>query len=83
MVIIRDRDDSSAIASRVEGTRKLIGVDVPVFDVYADGVSPLARLMSGIYFGDFVSVYLAFLWDEDPSANRQFEDIHKEIGAHP
>ena len=35
--------------------------------VWAEGPSPLARVLSGVAFGDLVSVYLAILYQTDPT----------------
>jgi glucose/mannose-6-phosphate isomerase len=67
VVFIRDRDDSGELKGRIEAVKGAIG-SAPIYDVYADGDSPMARLWTGIYFGDFVSVYLGLLWEQDPTS---------------
>jgi glucose/mannose-6-phosphate isomerase len=81
VVMIRDRNDTARISSRVDITRKLIGSEVPVYEIYADGESSMARLWSGIYFGDFVSLYLALLWDEDPSSSRMIDSLNEQLAT--
>jgi hypothetical protein len=41
----------------------------------------MARLWSGIYFGDFVSLYLALLWDEDPSSSRMIDSLNEQLAT--
>jgi glucose/mannose-6-phosphate isomerase len=35
--------------------------------VWAEGPSPLARVLDSVVFGDLVSVYLAILYQTDPT----------------
>ncbi|MEK7817717.1 MAG: bifunctional phosphoglucose/phosphomannose isomerase, partial [Actinomycetota bacterium] len=44
------------------------------------GESRLARLFSGIYLGDYVSLYLAVLGGVDPSPVARIEDLKKRLG---
>jgi glucose/mannose-6-phosphate isomerase len=40
---------------------------VPSYVVSIDGPTPLCQMLTGVYFGDYVSYYLAILQDVDPS----------------
>lgn len=51
---------------RVEALKSLIGQTANIHEVRARGESLLARIMSLFIFGDFVSVYLAYLQQVDP-----------------
>ncbi|HEX5323062.1 MAG TPA: bifunctional phosphoglucose/phosphomannose isomerase [Capsulimonadaceae bacterium] len=79
VVMIRDRKDTSKIATRVDTTKRLIGAGIPIHDVYADGESALARLWTGVYYGDFVSVYLALVWGEDPTVIPSIDALKVEL----
>ena len=35
--------------------------------MWAEGSTPLARVLSGVAYGDLVSVYLAILYQTDPT----------------
>jgi len=79
VVMIRDRKDTSKIAARVDITKRLIDAGIPIHDVYADGESALARLWTGVYYGDFVSVYLALVWGEDPTVIPSIDSLKAEL----
>lgn len=79
VVMIRDRKDTAKIAARVDTTKGLIDGSIPVHDVYADGESALARLWTGVYYGDFVSVYLALAWGEDPTVIPSIDALKAEL----
>ncbi|MGQ0549831.1 MAG: bifunctional phosphoglucose/phosphomannose isomerase [Armatimonadota bacterium] len=68
VVILRDRDDSERTALQVSVTRRLaFGRARGVEEVWSQGSSRLARLLSLVLAGDFVSVYLAVLRGVDPT----------------
>lgn len=79
VVMIRDRKDTTKIATRVDTTKRLIEGGIPIHDVYADGESALARLWTGVYYGDFVSVYLALVWGEDPTVIPSIDALKAEL----
>lgn len=66
VVVLRDPDESAKIRTRIEVTRRLVGECATWHELTAEGTSQLERLMHLTYFGDFVSIYLAFLNHVDP-----------------
>jgi glucose/mannose-6-phosphate isomerase len=67
-IFIRDRDEPTEIRSRIEITKELVGqAGLGLFEIYAQGKSPLAKMLSTICIGDFTSVYLALLHGVDPT----------------
>ena len=67
-IFIRDKDEPTEIRSRIEITKRLISkAGLELFEVYAQGKSPLAKMLSTICIGDFTSVYLAVLHGVDPT----------------
>ncbi|OYT75296.1 MAG: bifunctional phosphoglucose/phosphomannose isomerase [Armatimonadetes bacterium JP3_11] len=66
VVVLRDPDESAKIRTRIEVTRRLVGERADWHELTAEGASQLERLMHLTYFGDFVSLYLAFLNQVDP-----------------
>jgi glucose/mannose-6-phosphate isomerase len=52
--------------ARIQATIEIIGDHTPVEQIWGEGDSPLAQALSTIYFGDFVTVYLALLRGRDP-----------------
>ncbi len=68
VVILRDRDDSERTALQVDVTWRLAFARARgVERVWSVGMSRLARLLSLVLTGDFVSAYLAVLRGLDPT----------------
>lgn len=67
-IFIRDVEEPKEIRNRIEATKELIfKKKVKVFEVWSNGKSKLAKMLSTICFGDFTSVYLAILRKVDPT----------------
>ncbi len=68
VIFIRDIDEPVEIESRIETTKQIMErVGLVMFDLEVQGKSPLAKMLSTILVGDFVSVYLAVLRGVDPT----------------
>lgn len=68
VVELRDPTEAPEIAARYEVVNELLGERATNRSVvWAEGPSPLARALSGVAFGDLVSVYLAILYQTDPT----------------
>jgi glucose/mannose-6-phosphate isomerase len=67
-IFIRDKSESSEIRSRIETTKTLmLPTASKLFEVWSQGKSELAKMLSTICIGDFTSVYLAILRKVDPT----------------
>jgi glucose/mannose-6-phosphate isomerase len=68
VIEIRDRSESADIAARYRVVEELLGERATNrATVWAEGPTPLARVLSGVAWGDLVSVYLAILYQTDPT----------------
>jgi glucose/mannose-6-phosphate isomerase len=68
VVQLRDREEPPEIAERYRVVEELLGERATNrSEVWADGPSPLARVLTGVAYGDMVSVYLAILYQTDPT----------------
>jgi glucose/mannose-6-phosphate isomerase len=68
VVFLRDKADHPQVQRRFDLSRELIETKAGVVhEVWSEGRSLLARVMSAIYIGDFVSLYLAYLNGADPT----------------
>ncbi|MCW4018302.1 MAG: bifunctional phosphoglucose/phosphomannose isomerase [Candidatus Bathyarchaeota archaeon] len=68
VVFLRDKQEPLEIQSRIETTHALMQSSVAkVFEVWAQGKSNLAKMLSTILVGDFTSIYLAMLRNVDPT----------------
>ncbi|HID57150.1 TPA: bifunctional phosphoglucose/phosphomannose isomerase [Candidatus Poribacteria bacterium] len=68
VILLRDRSDHERVQKRMDITKELIG-SYPdgITEIYSRGEGILARMLSLIYIGDFVSFYLALLNEENPT----------------
>ncbi len=66
-IFIRDKNESNEIRNRIETTKTLMRPDSKMFEVWSQGKSALAKMLSTICIGDFTSVYLAILRKVDPT----------------
>jgi glucose/mannose-6-phosphate isomerase len=68
VVQVREREEAEAIAARYRVVEELLGERATNRSiVWAEGSSPLARVLSTVAMGDLVSVYLAILYQTDPT----------------
>ena len=68
VVELRDPTEAPEIAERYGVVNELLGERATNRSVvWAEGPSPLARALSAVAFGDLVSVYLAILYQTDPT----------------
>ncbi len=68
VVELRDPTEAPEIAERYAVVNELLGERATNRSVvWAEGPSRLARVLSGVAFGDLVSVYLAILYQTDPT----------------
>ncbi len=79
LVILRDNEDVR-MKKRIEVTSEIIRPHVHgITEVSSRGVSDIARMFSLIYFGDFVSWYLAMLNHADPTPVKVIDHLKKEL----
>lgn len=68
IVVLRDRDDPPRTQRRIAVTRMLLEPRAGAWiEVESRGTSALARVLSLVYLGDWVSLYLAALRGVDPT----------------
>jgi len=80
VVLLRDKNDPARLQKRIDITKSLIGRELGgISEVWSQGKSSLARLLSLIFFGDLVSVYLAILKRLDPSPVAIIERLKREL----
>lgn len=79
-IFLRDREDHPRVQMRMEFTRKLLGEKAgTVLEYWTEGETWLERLWSLILLGDYASIYLAFLNDEDPTPVEVIESLKKRL----
>jgi len=59
LIFLRDKKERKEIKALIEGIKKLIKGKVQIFEIYGNGQNKLERILYLIWFGDFVSYFLA------------------------
>jgi glucose/mannose-6-phosphate isomerase len=80
LICLRDEADSERIKKRIEITKSLIGRQLGgTIELASQGRSALARMLSLVYFGDLLSVYLALVKGIDPTEVEVIGRLKKEM----
>jgi len=82
MILIVFKDDSSPdkIKTRINTTVKLIKDNFSdVVEINIEGTSELAKALSAMYLGDIASVYLALLYNTDPTPVDRISVLKAEL----
>jgi glucose/mannose-6-phosphate isomerase len=83
VVFLRDKGDYPSVQMRLDLTKGIIAEYTPhIVEVWSEGVSPLARMFSLVYLGDWVSYYLAILNHEDPTPVKVIDYLKSELAHH-
>jgi len=80
VVVLSTGTETAQMRKRVDITKKLIASSgVEVEEVKASGGTILERILSLMYLGDYVSVYIALLNGMDPTPVEAIESLKKEL----
>jgi glucose/mannose-6-phosphate isomerase len=80
VIIIRDESDSLKIKERMDFTKGLImKKGVSVTEIAISGKNRFNKVMTEIYLGDLVSIYLAELYGVDPTPVALIEQFKKQL----
>lgn len=80
VLILQDHKEHGQNIKRTAITKELLHSRVPEFEVVnSRGDSIMARLLSLIYFGDYVSVYLAREYETDPMPVTLIEELKQRL----
>lgn len=80
VVILRDKGEHPRVARRIEITKTIIKKKSNMFEVRSKGNGLLSRIFYLIYFGDFVSFYLAILNGVDPTPVDTVTYLKRQLG---
>ncbi|MCW3996102.1 MAG: bifunctional phosphoglucose/phosphomannose isomerase [Candidatus Bathyarchaeota archaeon] len=68
VILIRDNDEPVEIQSRIDISQQIMErAGLLMFELKVQGKSPLAKMLSTVVLGDFISVYLAVMRSVDPT----------------
>lgn len=80
LLVLRDKEESERIRTRIEVTEDIIRERVAeIVDLWAEGDSQLERMFSLIYLGDYISYYLALLNKIDPTPVAVIDRLKGEL----
>jgi len=80
VILLRDKGDHPQVQRRFDLTRNLIAEKAGVLhEVWSEGSSILARVLSAIYLGDFISLYLAYLNNINPTPVAVIDFLKKNL----
>jgi glucose/mannose-6-phosphate isomerase len=80
IMILEDKGDHPRVKKRIQITRDIIKDKAAAIEsINSRGTSLLARLFSLISLGDFVSTYLAFLYDVDPTSIKAIDYLKNQL----
>jgi glucose/mannose-6-phosphate isomerase len=80
VILLREPEEEPDLARRIAATREVsFRAAASVSEVTARGKGRLARLLSLVLFGDFVSVYVALLRGVDPTPVPPIDEIKRRL----
>jgi len=80
-LFIRDKEEGERIKKRIEITQNILKDKGASWEeIWTRGESLLTRIFSAIYFGDWVSFYLALLQNVDPTAIKTIDLLKQKMG---
>ena len=78
-LLLRTEDEPGSIIKRIDFTSHLFKRKGRLIEIFAEGTSPLEKILSLILIGDYTTVYLAVMNEIDPTPVDIIEDLKKEI----
>ena len=82
IIYFRDQDDYKRNQKRMQITQGILEkVTSPIIELFTEGNSRLARLLSLIYLGDWVSFYLAAINGIDPTPIEKIQILKNQLSA--
>ncbi|MBM3702602.1 MAG: bifunctional phosphoglucose/phosphomannose isomerase [Actinobacteria bacterium] len=80
LLVFREKNEGIRIKTRIDVTLNLIRENVSeVIEIPVEGKSKLAKVLSTMYLGDIVSVYLALLAGIDPGPVEKIQSLKAEL----
>ena len=80
IILLRDKDEPIEIKTRIEITKKIMKNKVKkIIEFWSEGKSKLAKMMSLIFIGDYLSYELAILNKVDPFETKSLVFLKKRL----
>jgi glucose/mannose-6-phosphate isomerase len=78
-LLLRTEDEPKSIVKRIQFTSHLFKRKGRLIEIYAEGTTPLEKILSLILIGDYTSIYLAVINEVDPTPVEIIETLKQEI----
>ncbi|MFO7792301.1 MAG: bifunctional phosphoglucose/phosphomannose isomerase [Candidatus Saliniplasma sp.] len=80
-ILLRHKGEDESIDRRIGLTKDLVFEEKcdDIIELYAEGETQLARILYLIYFGDYISIYLALLYGRDPSPVKIIDELKERL----
>ena len=76
LLFLRDHGDDEGMKRKIEIFKELFTLKVgDIIELEARGLGRLARILSLVYIGDYISTYLGLLYGHDPSSNFSIDKL--------
>jgi glucose/mannose-6-phosphate isomerase len=79
VIVLRFPDDISNITLRYDITKAIVEKKIEVVEVTIQEGGLLSQLVSATYLGDYFSMYLALLYDRNPSTVESIDFLKKQM----
>lgn len=79
IIAYRFQAEHPNVKLRYEISKEILREKVEIIEIPARGTSLLAQLFSATYFGDYISMYLAILNNQDPNTVNNIDYLKKEL----
>jgi len=80
VIFLRDKGDHPRVKIRMDITKRVLAEHTAhITEVWSEGTSPLTRMFSLVYLGDWVSFYLAILQGIDPTPVKVIDYLKEEL----
>ncbi|MFQ6085049.1 MAG: bifunctional phosphoglucose/phosphomannose isomerase [Candidatus Bathyarchaeia archaeon] len=80
VLLIRDGEEDERRRMEITATKELIARrGTKIFEIWAQGDSSIARLLSVVYIGDFTSFYLTILRGLDPTPVGSIDEVKERL----
>ncbi|MHA1298614.1 MAG: bifunctional phosphoglucose/phosphomannose isomerase, partial [Candidatus Helarchaeota archaeon] len=81
VILLRTQDEDEQIRNRIEITKEVIFKEKihAVYEIWSKGKSKLAKMLSLLYIGDFISYYLAILKGINPTPVQGISELKKRL----
>ncbi|PTD94796.1 bifunctional phosphoglucose/phosphomannose isomerase [archaeon SCG-AAA382B04] len=77
IVVLKEKDPIEKMQKKIEVTGQVLDVEFKEVEVLGDSL--ISKLMTGVFIGDLVSVYLATLNEVDPTPVRRIDNIKERL----